>query len=194
MSRGPRRALIAAGLVRACYDLRRLKAVLRFGAEALEGTSRLSPSEAIEVRLAVADARHLLGMDDAEKSLAELAKLQERARTGADDVRLARVLDGRVQLLDREGLRDAVVEELGRIRGMELPANRGARCRILATLATQVEYGDADAGLDSARRAVRLARTADLHDEGVLSRRARVVSHSVAGIDLTTPVARTPAN
>lgn len=185
LSRGPRRALIAAGLARACHDLRRLKAVLRFGAEARDGTSRLSPSEAVEVRLAVADARHLLGMDDAEESLTELAKLEECARAGADDVRLARVLDGRVQLLDREGLRDAVVEELGRIRGMELPANRAARCRILATLAIQAEYGDVDAALDSARRAVRLARTADLNDEGVLSGQRLVRTLVTSGL-LTT--------
>ena len=182
LSQGPRRALIAAGLARACYDLRRLKSALRFGAEALEGTSGLSPSEAVEVRLAVADARHLLGMDDAEESLAELAKLEERARAGTDDVRLARVLDGRVQLLDREGLRDAVVEELERIRGMELPANRAARCRILATLAIQAEYGDVDAGLDSARRAVRLARAADLHDEEVHSGQRLVRTLATSGL------------
>ena len=169
LSQGPRRALIAARLARVCHDLRRLKSVLRFGAEALEGATGLTPSESLEVRLAMTDVRHLLGMDDTEESLTELEELEERARDAADEVRLARVLDTRVQLLDRAGLRDAVVEELGRIRGMELPVHRAARCRILATLGMEAAHGDCETGLRSGRRAVELAREGDLRDEAVLS-------------------------
>ena len=178
LSQGSRRALIAARLARVCHDLRRLKSVLRFGAEALEGATGMSPSASVGVRLAMADARHLLGMDDTEESLAELRALEERARDAADDVRLARVLDARVQLLDRGGLRDAVVEELGRIRGMELPVHRAARCRILATLSMQAAHGDCEAGLRSGRRAVELARDDDLRAEAVLAgqRRTRALT------------------
>ena len=169
LSQGPRRALIAARLARACYDLRRLESALRFGAEALEGKTGLSPSEAIGVRLAVADSRHLLGMDDTGESLAKLQQLEEQARTAADDMRLAQVLDTRVELLDREGLRDAVMEELARVRAMQLPGQHAARCRILATLAIQAGHGDADAGHQSGRRALKLATASDLRDEAVFA-------------------------
>ena len=169
LSQGPRRSLIAARLALVSHDLRRLRSAFRFGAEALEGASGLSPSEAIEVKLATADARHLLGMADTEESLAQLHELEERALAVDAELLLARILDARVQLLDREGRGDAVIAELARLRAMELPAQRAARCRILATLAMQAGYGDADAGLRSGRRSFELARTGDLPAEAVLS-------------------------
>ena len=169
LSQGPRRGLIAARLARACHDLRRLKSALRFGKEALEGTTCLRPSESIDVRLATADARHLLGIDDTESALAELQELEESARAADDEMRLVRVLDSRVQLLDRAGMRDLVVAALERLRKMDLPAERAVQSRLLATLALEAEYADPEAGLRSGRRAVELAKAGDLRDEAVLS-------------------------
>ncbi len=169
LSRGPRRGQIAARLARACHELRRLNSALRFGKEALEGPTCVHPSESVDVRLTMADAGHLLGIDDTESALAELDELEERARAADDEVLRARVLDTRVQMLDRTGIGDAVVEELARLRTTELPAEPAARCRILATLAAQAEYGDSEAGLRAGRRAAELAKAHGLRDEAVLS-------------------------
>lgn len=169
LSRAPHRGPIAARLSRACYELRRLNAALRFGRDALDGAAGLRPPESMDVRLAVADARHLLGIDDTESTLAELQQIEEWAHLAGDEIRVAGVVDTRVQLLDRAGMTKAVVVELERLRTMKLPAERAARCRILATLATQAEYGDAEAGLRSGRRAADLAKAGGLRDEAMLA-------------------------
>ncbi len=182
LSQGPRRAGISAGLARACHDLRRLKSALRFGTEALKSEDRLSPDQAIDVRLLVVDTRHLLGMDGINTSLSQLHKLEQRARAASDIVRLVRVLDCRVQLVDREGLGDAVVDELERIRGMKLPADPAARCRVLAALSAQASHGDGDEGLQSGRGAVKLARAADLPGEGALSGQRLVRALATRGL------------
>ena len=185
LSEGPRRGLIAASLSRAYYDLRRLRPTVRFGAKALDDATCLSPSEALEVRLAVADARHLLGLDDVETSLAGLLDMEESARTIDDDTRLAAVLDTRVQVLDRAGRRDELIAELARIREMEPSAQPLGRCRVLATLAMEAEYVDPEAGLRSGREAVRLARSSESRHEGVLAHQRCAVAFMTSGLVAT---------
>lgn len=68
------------------------------------------------------------------------------------------------------------------MRAMELPARREARCRIRATLASQAGHGDADAGLLSGRRAVKLAGEAGLRDEAVLSGQRLVRALNALGL------------
>lgn len=165
LSEGSRRGIIAAALCRTYYDLHRLKRALRFGIEALEGATCLQPAESVVVRLTVVHARHRLGLANTETSLAELEELEESARSVADETVLAVVFGTRVEILDRSGHRDAVVEEFARLRAMDLPARHAARCRILTTLANEAEYGDPEAGLQSGREAVHLAREHALSDE-----------------------------
>ena len=165
LSEGSRRGLIAARLSRTYYDLRRLKQAIRFGVEALDSATCMQPLDSVVVQLTVAHARHMLGLVDTETSLAELEELEESARAVADETAMAAVFETSVEILDWSGRRDAVVGELARLRAMDAPAQHAARCRVLATLAIETEYGNPEAGLRSAREAVRLARAHNLSDD-----------------------------
>ncbi len=165
LSEGSRRRIIAASLSRTCYDLNRLGQTIRFGVEALQDGKCLQPSESVVVQLAVAKARHKLNLADTETSLAETEEIEERAQAVGDAAILAAVVETRVEILERSGMRDAVVRQLALLRAMDVPAQPTARCRILSTLAIEAGYGNPDSGLRAGREAVDLTRAQGLSDE-----------------------------
>ena len=185
LSEGGRRGIVAAALSRTYYSLRRLEKAVRFGVEALEGATRLQPSESVTARLTVARSRHMLGLADTEASLAELEEIEESARTLADEAVLAAVLQTRVEIADWCGDRDAVVRELARLAAMDLPREWAARSRILATLAIKAAYGDPDTGLRSGQEAVRLARVHEASDEVLLALRRHSEALMTCGLVAT---------
>ena len=185
LSEGARRRTVAASLSRTYYSLRRLEMAIRFGIEALEGAPCLQPSESVDARLTVARSRHMLGLTDTEGSLAELDKLEERARTLADEAVLAAVLQTRVEIADWCGDRDTVVRELARLAATDLPSEHAARSRILAALAIQAGYGNPEAGLRSGQEAVRLAHAHDSSDELLLALRRHTEALMTCGLVAT---------
>ena len=178
---GSRRGIVAAALSPTYYSLRRLEEAVRFGVEALEGGTRLQPSELVFVRLTVARSRHMLGSAETAESLAELDALEERARTMADETALAAVLQARVEVLDWCGDRDAVVKELARLGAIDQPGGP-ARSRILATLAIEAGYGNLETGLRWGREAVRHARLHDSPDEKLLALRRHTEALMTCGL------------
>lgn len=185
LSEGARRGTVAAALSRTYYRLRRLEQAVRFGVEALEGTAFLQPSESVVTRLTVARSRHMLGLADTKASLAELHNLEERARNLPDEAVLAAVLQTRVEVADWSGDRETVARELARLGAMDLPGERAARSRILATLAIQAAYGNPDTGLESGHEAVRLARAHAASDEILLALRRHTEALMTCGLVAT---------
>lgn len=182
LSEGARRGIVAAALSRTYFSLRRLEQAVRFGVEALEDATRLQPSELVVVRLTVARARHMLGLVRTEASLAELHALEENARTIADEIALATVLEARIEILDWCGNRGAVAKEVARLESMRLPEEPAARSRILATLAIQAAHGSPEAGLRPVGEAVRLARAHGLSAELVLALRRHTEALMACGL------------
>lgn len=185
LSEGARRGIVAAALSRTYYSLRRLEKAVRFGVEALEGEACLQPSESVAARLTVARSRHMLGLAGTRASLAELDELEEEARTLGDEAVLAAVLQSRVEVADWSGDRDKVMRELARLGEMDLPGERAARSRILATLEIQAAYGNPEAGLRSGQEAVRLARAHDSSDEILLALRRHAEALMTCGLAAT---------
>ncbi len=179
---GSRRGIVAAALSRTYYSLCRLEEAVRFGVEALEGATRLQPSELAFVRLTVTRSRHMLGLAETRESLGELDELEERARTMVDETVLAAVLQTRVEVLDWRGDRNAVVKELERLGAMTVPGGHGARSRILATLAIEAAYGNPEAGLRWGQEAVRLARLHDSSGEKLLALRRHAEALMTCGL------------
>ena len=117
VSSGVSQSLVAASLAKANHRARRLRKALHFGREVLH-TSRTSSTNAVaETRLIVADTRHRLGFDGTAAALQELEEVETFARDEGDDLLRAIGLETRVQLLDREGDHEAVVQLLAGNRG-----------------------------------------------------------------------------
>ena len=182
ISEGFNRSYVAAPLARAYYQLRQLDTALRFCNETLRYTAEISSSDFNGVRLILADIRHLLGLDESASTLAKLAYLEGAARDADRESRLAEVLDTTLQVLDRSGDRSGVASLLARIAEMEPLRDPGARCRILGSLAMEALYGDPEAGLVCARRAVEEAQAEGQRTEMTLALHRYIVALLTNGL------------
>ena len=161
-SRGDERREIAARLARSCYRARNLEAARKFGEEALLAPAgEQSFSMPSELRLIVADARFLAGTDEAETTLAELAKLEDAFSTAGRPALVLRIQDTALHVM--EGTDGAVqIESLFR-RARKLASSRDktVRRRASSLLARQAVHGSPEAGLEWGRKAAKLAHEAD---------------------------------
>ncbi len=187
LSRGAERGALAVRLARVNYDLRLLRRARHYCDEALQDPVRLNPAQTVDARTIKADIRHLLGTITAESALAELQHLEEQARKCADQTVAVRVLDTRLQLLDRAGLRAHVAEELNRLNAMPLPSERVAKSHFLAMLGLGAQYDDPDAALKSSQRAVEIADAGRLRDEKALCAQRHARALTACGLVATPP-------
>ena len=169
VSKGVRRAPVAARLARLKYRSRELRAALRLGREALEDVSTLSLSESLTVRLIEADSRNLLGIDPVDTTLDELADIEREARRGGEERCLAAILDTTRQLIVRSGEHSRLGELVGRIGQLEEASDEVARCRILGATARVAALTDPVAALGNAEKAVQLAKQGGLRSALMLA-------------------------
>lgn len=156
-SRGEERRDVAARLARSYYQARNLKAVRKFGEEALAAREPPSPAHG-EVRLIVADARFLAGMDEPEATLGELAKLDHMFSKVGDSAMVLRVLDTALHVMegaDAKGRTDALFR---RVRKLASASDFVVRREALSLLTRQAVHGSPEAGLKWGREAARLAQ------------------------------------
>ena len=139
-SEEPGRRPAAVRLARAHYDLRELAKAKRYGEEALKNARELRPGEQIDVRLVVACARGLLGVDPPAKTLAQLAELENAALEAQEELLAARALDAALEVLEATGDEAEIAELFVRGSGMAAFREPAARCRIMALLAASAVH------------------------------------------------------
>ena len=189
-SEGVRRDRVTLPLARAHHRARRLDAARRYGEEALRQGADLSRSELVGMRLIVADSSYLLGRQPLASTLAQLAELEDLARTESDDAALAAVLDTTLTVLHRAGNRDEVVQLLATLERMNVSRDPLASCRTLAARAMVAGYGDPATGLACAHQAVTVARKSKLRGEVMFALQRYVAALANAG-QLATEQGRT---
>lgn len=186
VSEAPARAQIGVRLAWACYRSWRLSGVLRVARGVLSRGVERSPQDAIQLGLAVADARHLLGLDGTEAVLAELNRLLEEARTLGKGWLEPTIRDTTLQVLHRSADYEAMAELLAEIGKRRECREDVARCRTEASLAMKVACGDPTGGLRHAMRAVEIAMRARLKDEVMYALHRHTVALMAMG-RLATP-------
>lgn len=157
-SRGRERREIAARLARSCYQGRQLEAARKYGEEALASAGeQLSPATG-ELRLIVADARFLAGIDEPRTTLEELAKLEEGFSRAGRSALVLRVQDTALDVM--EGTHDAIQAELlfERVRKLASSRSKAVRLQASSLLARQAVHGSPEVGLEWGREAVKLAQ------------------------------------
>lgn len=186
VSEAPARAQIGVRLAWACYRSWRLSGVLRVARGVLSRGVERSPQDAIQLGLAVADARHLLGLDGTEAVLAELNRLLEEARTLGKGWLEPTIRDTTLQVLHRSADYEAMAELLAEIGKRPECREDVARCRTEASLAMKVACGDPTGGLRHAMGAVEIAMRARLKDEVMYALHRHTVALMAMG-RLATP-------
>lgn len=181
VSEAETRAHIGAGLALALHRSRRLAAVLRVGNAVVASGHRLAPDKAMRLRLAVADARHLLGRDTTDAALTELDTLAAEAESLGDGSLAPMIRDTILQVLHRSANYGAMNDLLADIEAWPDPRDDVGRCRTEASLAMKVLCGDEAAGLAHARRAVAMATRNRLRDETMYALYRHAVALIVAG-------------
>ena len=181
-SEEPGRRPAAVRLARAHYDLRELAKAKRYGEEALKNARELRPGEQIDVRLVVACARGLLGVDPPAKTLAQLAELENAALEVQEELLAARALDAALEVLEATGDEAEIAELFVRGSGMAACREPAARCRIMALLAASAVHGSPEAGLGWSRKAVALVRDEKLVAEEMLACQRRVLALAASGL------------
>ena len=169
VSRGVRRAPVAARLARLKYRSLELRAALRLSRVALEDASALSLSESLTVRLIEADSRNLLGIDPADTTLEKLACIEKEARGDGEERCLAAILDTTRRLIVRSGEHSRLDELATRIGQLEGASDEVARCRSLAAMARVTAHTDPLAALGIAEEAVRLSKQCALRSALMLA-------------------------
>ena len=180
-SDGLRRRTAALELVRLNRRTGRLGAAMERANELLGDTDGLREIEIGELRLIAADAGHRLGLAPTGRTLDEFAAIERRAHGRRYERLRAAVLDATVQLLDRTGDREAVVEQQARIAALRPMLHPAARSRVFSALSTAASRSDPHAAARLARRAVRAARKATGPDELSLALQRLVVALAGAG-------------
>lgn len=181
VSEAETQAHIGARLALALHRSRRLAAALRVGEGVLTSAHRLSPEHAIQLRLTVADARHLLGKDDTDAVLTELDSLAEEADSLGNGSLAPMIRDTILQVLHRSADYGAMRDLLTGIEAKPEPGDNVGRCRTEASLAMRVLCGDLAAGLSHARRAVEIATRNHLRDETMYALRRHAVALIASG-------------
>lgn len=180
------RAQIGVRLAWACYRSRRLSGVLRVARGIVSPGGDLSPVNAIQLGLAVTDARHLLGLDGTEAVLSELHRLLGEARTLGEGWLGPTIRDTALEVLHRSADYGAMAEFLAEIGRRPECREDVARCRTEASLAMKVACGDPTGGLAHAQRAVEIAMRARLKDEVMYALRRHTLALIAVG-RLATP-------
>ncbi len=165
VSEAQTRTRIGVRLVWARYRSRQLAGVLRVADEIDSSGRQLSPANAIQLRLTVTDARHLLGLDDTDAVLAELNGLLNDAEHLGDGWLGSTIRDTILQVLYRSADHETMAELLADIGQRPECREDVARCRTEGSLAMKVVCGDRAGGLAHARRAVEIAMRERLRDE-----------------------------
>ena len=169
VSKGGRRAPVAARLARLKYRSLELGAALRLSGEALEDPSALSLSESLTVRLIEADSRNLLGIDPADTTLEKLADIEKEARGDGEERCLSAILDTTRRLIFRSGDHSRLDELATGIGQLEDASDEVARCRSLGAMARVAAHTDPLAGLANAEAAARLAKQRGLRSALMLA-------------------------
>ena len=169
VSKGGRRAPVAARLARLKYRSLELGAALRLSREALEDASALSLSESLTVRLIEADSRNLLGIDPADTTLEKLADIEKEARGDGEERCLSAILDTTRRLIFRSGDHSRLDELATGIGQLEDASDEVARCRSLGAMARVAAHTDPLAGLANAEAAARLAKQRGLRSALMLA-------------------------
>ena len=177
----PSKPRIGVRLAWAYHRSRRLAGVLRV-AEGIDASgSQLSPADAIQLRLTVADARHLLGLVGTEAVIGELNGLLDEAESRGDGWLGPAIRDTMLQVLHRSANHGAMAELLAEIGKRSEYREDVARCRTEASLAIKVVCGDRPGGLAHARRAVGIAMRERLRDEMMYALRRHAVALIAVG-------------
>ena len=179
--KGVRRRTTALRLARLNRRCRRLGAALRLAEELIGDPHGLTDAEIGELGLIAADARHRLGLAETAGTLDDFAAIEEAAPGRKGERLRAAVLDATVQLLDRSGDREAVLELQARIGKLEPMSHPEARSRVFAALSTAASRGDPDAGVRLGRQAVEAAREAAMPDELAVALQRLVAALATAG-------------
>ncbi len=182
VSEATARAQIGVRLAWACYRSRRLAGVLRVASGIMSQGVDLSPMNAVQLGLAVTDARHLLGLDGTEAVLTELNRLLGEADQLGEGWLGPTIL----QVLHRSADYEAIAELLAEIGKRPESREDVARCRTEASLAMKVACGDRAGGLRHAKRAVEIAMRARLKDEAMYALHRHTVALMAVG-RLATP-------
>lgn len=175
------RAHIGARLALALYRSRRLAAALRVGERVAASGHRLAPGDAIRLRLAVADARHLLGKDTTDAALTELHSLAAQAENLGDGPLAPMIRDTILQILHRSANYGAMNDLLADIEARPERGDDVGRCRTEASLAMKALCGDEATGLAHARRAIAMAKRNRLRDETMYALHRHAVALIVSG-------------
>ncbi|MCY3610263.1 MAG: AAA family ATPase [Gemmatimonadetes bacterium] len=180
------RAQTGVRLAWACYRSRRLSGVLRVARGITSQGGELSPVHAIQLGLAVTDARHLLGLDGTEAVLADLTRLLEEAEQLGERWLGPTVRDTILQVLHRSADHEAMADFLAEIGAGSECQDDVARCRTEASLAMKTACGDPTGGLAHAKRAVEIAMRARLKEEVMYALHRHAVALIAVG-RLATP-------
>ena len=180
-SHGARRNLAGLGIARLHHLCRRLEAALRRAEETLRDPTGLTTTEIAELQLIAADTRHRLGHVESDATIREFAAIAEGAPGRRGERVRAAVLDATVQLLDADGDRDAVLNQLDRIGKLQPMKDPAARSRVFAALSAIASYGDPDAGVRLARQGVESARETELPDAIALAQQRLAIALMIAG-------------
>ena len=180
-SDGVRRGVAALELARLNQRCRRLDTALRHAEELLRDPRGLIDAEIGELRLIAADAQHRLSLAGTARTMDDFAAIEEAAPGRKGERLRAAVLDATVQLLDRAGDREAVLEQEARIARLEPMSDPAARSRVFAALSTVASQGDPDTGIALGRQAVEAAREAALPEELALALQRLMVALAAAG-------------
>lgn len=157
-SSGQERRDVAVRLARSHYQARNLKAARAFAEEALAGPRNLPRPISGEVRLILADARFLTGLDEPDATLGELAQLEEAFSRAGDSALVLRVMDTALDVLegmDAQGRADALFR---RVRPLASERDGAVRRHAFSLLARQAVHGSPEAGLKWGREAAKLAQ------------------------------------
>ncbi|MDE2805225.1 MAG: AAA family ATPase [Gemmatimonadota bacterium] len=180
------RAQIGVRVAWACYRSRRLAGVLHVTEGIMSPGNQLAPSNAIQLGLALTDARHLLGLDNTRTVLAELKRLLDEAGNVGEGWLGPVIRDTILQVLHRSADYEAMDELLAEIGRRPQCREDVARCRTEASLAMKVLCGDRAGGLAHAKRAVEIAMRARLKDEMMYALHRHAVALIAVG-RLATP-------
>lgn len=155
---GQERRDAAVRLARLHYQTRNLEAARGFAEEALAAARKPAARVSDEVRLILADARFLAGMDEPNAALGQLAKIEEAFSMAGDSAMVLRVLDTTLDVLEGQDAQGPIDALFRRARKLTSDRDGAVRRHAFSVLARQAVHGSPEAGVEWGRKAARLAQ------------------------------------